>query len=152
MAGRIVPNRPPSLDKRLPRNKRTKNEGKDAGYLAWLHVLPCCVSLQPHNIEAHHPTVGRGRMARKEDDATAVPIAADLHSDQYKTGLHRGEAKFWNACGIDPTSLADDLYAAYKAGAGPAQAIEIIYAHHGVAEVRKALGIKIFVEKKDVGK
>jgi len=150
MAGRIVPINKPSLDKRLPRHKRARNEGKDPVYLAWIHGLPCCVSGRRDRIEAHHPTVGRGRMARKADDSTAVPVNVEFHSDQYATGLHRGETKFWNAHGVDPTSLADDLYAAFKAGATFAHGAEIIDAHRALAIVRRSVGIRIFIEKTEI--
>lgn len=147
MAGRIVPNRPVSLDKKLPHNRRPKNEGKDPRYLAWVRQLHCCVTLSTIAIEAHHPTVGRGRMARKEDDATAVPVTRSYHSDQYPTGLHRGEAKFWNKHGVDPTSLADDLYAAFKDGADILAGTDIVLAHWRMAQTRKFYDIKIFSEK-----
>lgn len=151
VAMRILPNRAPSLDKKQPRNKRPTNEGKDRGYLAWLHQLPCCVTLAEDSpddpLEAHHPTVGRGRAARKEDDATAVPVVRSHHKVEYPDGLHHGEAKFWNRQGIDPTALADDLYAAYSDGKPPAVGREIIDAHRAVAVVRRRYHIKIFQEK-----
>lgn len=147
MAGRIKPISAPTLDKKLPRNKRPIIEGKDAQYLAWLHTLPCCVSLRWDHIHAHHPTVGRGRMGRKEDDATAIPLNEEYHLDQFEEGVHNGEVAFWNRHGIDPTALADDLYACFKAGLGRREAVDIIDAHRALAHVRSRLQIKVFVDK-----
>lgn len=149
MAGRIanVATGPFFKEKR-PKSRRPQHQAKDKGYLAFLHTLECCVSGTTNNLNAHHPTVGRGRMGRKEDDSTAVPVAEEYHSDQYPTGLHRGERAFWNRWGIDPTSLADDLYALYLAH-GPAKAAghEVIRFHREMGQMRVRNGIKVFDEK-----
>ena len=131
------------------RTRRPRNEGKDAGYIAWLHTLPCCVSGVTDRIIAHHPTVARGRMGRKEDDATAVPLTEEMRSDQYPDALHKiGERKFWNRCGIDPFALADDLYTFYKLwGAAGLAGRELIRAHRDMGKVRVKLWLMVFEEK-----
>lgn len=148
MSFRLAPLTRGPLPKAPEKNRRAKNEGKDPKYMAWLHELECCVTGRTTGLVAHHPTVARGRMGRKEDDATAVPVAEEYHSDQYATGLHRGERRFWNRYGIDPTALADDLYAVFTTH-GPAKAAghEIIRMHRQMGQVRVRQGIKVFQEK-----
>ena len=148
MAFRLAPIVGDTLAKKPARRRRPLHQGKDPGYLAFLHTLECCVTGVKTDLEAHHPTVGRNRMGRKEDDATAVPLARCMHSDQYPDGLHRGERAFWNRYGIDPESLAADLYALFLAyGAAPASGHRIIRAHRALGQVRKELGVKVFDEK-----
>lgn len=132
-----------------PKSRRPVHQGKDKGYLAFLHTLECCVTGTTGRLVAHHPTVGRGRMGRKEDDSTAVPVTEEYHSDQYPTGLHNGERAFWNRWGIDPTALADDLYALYMAHGPDAKAAghEVIRFHRQFGQMRVRNGIKIFDEK-----
>lgn len=122
----------------------------DPAYRLWARGLGCCVTGVTDEIEFHHITIGRNRMAKREDDTKGVPVHVTMHSDQYPTGLHNGEAKFWNSYGISPFDLARDLYAAweqYGRDASTPMGREILRAHREMGSARKRWGIKLFAEK-----
>lgn len=60
-----------------------------ASYIHWLHGLPCAVSNTRKDITVHH-IVGHGLKAKggKTSDFLAIPLTAELHLPNYKTGLH----------------------------------------------------------------
>lgn len=103
--------RDPDAFSLAPTGKHTKPV-KDAGYLAWLHRLPCIITLSTPVEAAHlsfaspaHGHLGRGK-ARKASDRWALPLSPHSHREQ-----HNGsERAFWARHGIDPHLACLTLY------------------------------------------
>ena len=55
-------------------------------------------------------------MQKKPDDRFAVPLNAWCHRGPGQQ--HDGEAKFWEARGLDPFAIAERLYAEYGGDGG----------------------------------
>lgn len=90
---------------------------KKAGYLAFLHKLPCVVSGR-YGVQAAHISFaapqylhyGRGK-GHKADDRWALPLSPEAHAEQHSGN----EAAYWAAQGIDPHLLALVIYGAWSA-------------------------------------
>lgn len=82
---------------------------KNAGYLAFVHRLPCAISGSYLHIEAAHLSFasqrhghyGRGK-ASKAPDRWALPLSEEHHRRQHSMS----EQVFWTQAGIDPHLLA----------------------------------------------
>lgn len=98
-----------SLD---PTDRKKRPRNKDAGYLNWLHSLPCLVTgTKP--VEAAHIRYGDARygkrptgMQEKADDRWAVPLSPAEHRRQHSMN----ERDYWQSVGIDPLQVALALY------------------------------------------
>lgn len=96
---------PQMREEPAPHGKARKN----AGYLAFIHTLPCAVSGAMIGIEAAHLSFkntwhghyGRGK-GTKAPDRWALPLSADQHRRQHDMS----EEVFWSQAGIDPHALA----------------------------------------------
>ena len=98
----------------------TKNKtGKDKGYLAFLHTLPCVI---PHGgllhcvneariMDAAH--LGAHGLSQKAPDRQAVPMCR-FHHQTGAQALHKiGPKKFWKLHGLDPEEIIAKLNARY---------------------------------------
>lgn len=112
---------------------------KSAGYLAWLHELPCLISGQSP-VEAAHVNyaapncgaMGRGK-GQKASDRWAVPLRADLHRSQHDFG---NERRWWELQGINPHMAALVLWGLFSEHKkDPAKATE-----RATALIRSGLG------------
>lgn len=133
---------------KAPKKRPSERRMRDKNYLGFLHELPCCVSGRSEGVIAHHLTIGRGRMGVKEDDSLALPLHHTLH-DQHPGALHVvGEENFWNRLGINPFDLCRDLFDLYQQR-GPAhrQAMQLLYGHRSLGEVRKLAGLISFYDR-----
>jgi hypothetical protein len=78
-----------------------KSPGKDPGYLAALHLMPCCIcqafgETQLSPTQAHHTIHGR-HSTRKTPDRAAIPLCEGHHQglrDTSKVALHN-EPNLW---------------------------------------------------------
>ncbi len=86
---------------------------KEAGYLAFIHALPCVVT-GVHGVEAAHLSYaspkhghyGRGK-SQKAPDRWALPLCPDQHREQHAGG----EANYWrNIVNRDPHLIALVIY------------------------------------------
>ncbi|MDO9416984.1 DUF968 domain-containing protein [Pararhizobium sp.] len=85
---------------------------KSAGYLSFLHQLPCVVT-GVYGVEAAHVSFaspknghyGRGK-GTKAGDRWALPLSSEAHRAQHATN----EADWWAKTGIDPHLLALRLH------------------------------------------
>ena len=70
-----------------PQPKPQKRQ-RDKGYLAWLHLLPCCVpDCGSPCTDAHHTRLGTdGAMGRKPSDSAAVPLCHEHHRRLHDQG------------------------------------------------------------------
>lgn len=145
MTFQIRPQGAPTLDKRDPHRKR--ETGKDVAYMAWVASLPCIVSGRTEGVQAHHVKVGENRLGKRPYDRRTVPLHVALHLDTYPGALHAiGEKQFWNAHGLDPRTIVEELIHIYEQGR-PQELIDLAYAyHHERAGVILERGIKIFPE------
>ena len=93
----------------------TKRAKKEAGYLAFIHDLPCAVTGR-YGVEAAHVSFaspwhghyGRGKQT-KAPDRFALPLHPDAHRDQHGAN----ERAWWDARGINPHELANTLWGIY---------------------------------------
>lgn len=84
---------------------------RDERHLAFIRSLPCLLSGGP--AEAAHVSykdpdygkTGRG-IGQKEGDNWTVPLSHEHHMRQHSMG----EKQFWNEVGIDPCSIAQQLW------------------------------------------
>jgi len=81
---------------------------KDAGYLKWLHELPCLVT-GTRPVEACHVSYADPRYGKRErgkgeksDDRWAVPLCPAEHRRQHSMN----ERDYWRSVGIDPLHVA----------------------------------------------
>ena len=86
---------------------------KDERHLAFIRTLPSAVS-GVYGCEACHIRTGSAAhnkkatgKAQKPSDCWTVPLTPDEHRDQHSGA----EMAFWNRYGINPFTLAADLYA-----------------------------------------
>lgn len=105
---------------RRQRDKGDRGRERDNGYLAYLRRLPCCVRhlggcggrTDPAHVR--FADAGRGKpltgLQTKPDDRWCLPVCRTHHEAQHATN----ERAFWQAAGIDPLTLSERLYAAYK--------------------------------------
>lgn len=92
---------------------------KDAGYLKWLHQLPCVLTGR-YGVQAAHISYtatrwgcyGRGK-GTKVSDLFALPLNAESHALQH-SGKLGSEESFWAHYGIDPHELCVVLWAIYS--------------------------------------
>lgn len=111
---------------------------KSKGYLAFLHLLPCCVTGQ-RGVQAAHLSMaapkyghyGRGK-GRKAPDRWALPLSAEQHDRQHKIG----EDLFWRGAGINPHLLALTLWGLWTDMGDDAEpwAVSIINHHLAAAD------------------
>ena len=92
------------------KDPRQKNET----HLAFIRGLPGCVCLNPIETEAAHVRMSVAAVGKinpgvgaKAHDSWTVPLCGKHHREQHEGG----EPKFWQSVGIDPLSLATELYA-----------------------------------------
>ena len=85
---------------------------KDAGYLKWLHELPCVVTGK-RPVDAAHVSYADPRYGKRErgksekaDDRWAIPLHRYEHDKQHSMD----ERSYWNSTGIDPLQVALALY------------------------------------------
>lgn len=85
---------------------------KDAGYLSWLHELPCLVT-GTRPVEAAHVSYADPRYGKRErgkgekaDDRWAIPLSRAEHNRQHSMD----ERAYWQSVGIDPLQVALALY------------------------------------------
>jgi hypothetical protein len=103
MAMRLVKNTPTT-----PKAKARK----EAGYLAFLHRLPCCIT-GVYGVEAAHLSYaapeyghyGRGR-GTKASDRWALPLGSTIHAKSHSMS----ERAFWDGTGINPHVIALTLH------------------------------------------
>lgn len=95
-----------------------KRPGKKAGYLAFLHKLPCVVT-GAYGVEAAHVSFANtwhGHYGRakgtKAPDRFALPLSPAQHALQH-SGKLGSEQDFWQSNGIDPHELANTLWGIY---------------------------------------
>lgn len=93
------------IDKKRPAKK-------DAGYLKWLHELPCLVT-GARPVEACHVSYADPRYGKRErgkgekaDDRWTVPLCPSEHRRQHDMN----EQAYWTSVGIDPLQVALALY------------------------------------------
>lgn len=91
---------------------RKRPAKKDAGYLKWLHELPCIVT-GTRPVDAAHvsyadPMYGKRERGKgeKTDDRWAVPLCRAEHDKQHSMD----ESAYWRSVGIDPLRVALALY------------------------------------------
>lgn len=107
--------------------KRTKPDGKDPAFLAWLRTLSCIACLiegpPPARaghcpIEAAHQkhTDGRGAaLGRRPPDASTVPLCMWHH--RISPGCcDPAQTKFWDRLQVDVGAFCRALYAAFQNG------------------------------------
>ena len=101
---------------------------KDERHLAFIRTLPSAVS-GVYGCEACHIRTGSAAhnkkvtgKAQKPSDCWTLPLTPDEHRDQHSGS----EMAFWNRYGINPFTLAADLYAV----TGDREAAEQIIARH----------------------
>jgi hypothetical protein len=103
---------------------------KDKKYLAWVHELPCVITLTMPVEAAHLSTanalyghLGRGK-GRKASDRWALPLCKEMHDEQHKGD----EMKFWDRHGINPYVTALTLWGLWsdKGGDATGEAIKFI--------------------------
>lgn len=90
---------------------------RDAGYLAWLRLQPCCVCGADKSDAAHIRSTTMEMDERygkrpcgageKPDDKWAVPMCRSCHGTQHAMN----EMAFWRLHGMDPFALARRYYA-----------------------------------------
>lgn len=108
---------------RAERKQRgTLNRGRerDTGYLAFLRRQPCaCGCGRPAPSDAAHIRMANLSIGKlptgmqvKPSDRFAVPLNRDCHTTQHSMS----EARFWSERGLDPFTIAADLFAAYQRG------------------------------------
>ena len=94
---------------------------KDAAFLTFVRLRPCCACGWPPKSEAAHlrgayPERGKREtgMGEKPDDKWSVPLCKGCHrEDQY--ALHRtSERAFFEKEDINPFAVASDLYAEFQ--------------------------------------
>lgn len=85
---------------------------KSAGYLSWLHSLPCVVTgtspVEAAHVSyanAHYGAPGRGK-GGKVSDRWAISLSPEQHRRQHSMN----EALYWREVGIDPHDLACRLW------------------------------------------
>jgi hypothetical protein len=91
-----------------PKAKAAKNKG----YLAFIHLLPCCVT-GVRIVEAAHLSMaapqfghyGRGKSS-KAADRWALPLSPEQHRRQHSVS----EREYWSGVGINPHVLALTLW------------------------------------------
>lgn len=119
MAHRIKP-QPTEIQ---PRRGRPE---KIADYLAFLHMLPCCVTgIRP--VEAAHVSFanpmfgswGRGK-GTKVSDRWALPLSPAEHRHQHSMN----ESSYWLQVGIDPHALAVTLWGIWSEFKDTTEAVE----------------------------
>lgn len=97
------------------RSATRKREGKDRGYLAWIHTIPC-VAVSDYSpcggrVHAHH--AGEHGMSQKAPDRTAIPLCASHH----QTGphaVHRLGREFWSFHRLDMAGVVEALNSLYE--------------------------------------
>jgi hypothetical protein len=89
---------------------------KNAGYLSWLHSLPCAATGVRGVQAAHisfaspwHAHTGRGK-GTKAPDLFALPLSPAEHTRQHSMS----EPAYWREIGIEPHQLAITLWAIYS--------------------------------------
>ncbi|CDX26946.1 conserved hypothetical protein [Mesorhizobium plurifarium] len=114
MASRVAPSKTAF---RTSARAREVEPVKNARHLAWIRTLPSAVSGHEGCVAAHlnfadrrygKPERGKGK---KADDRWVLPLTPYEHTDgpdaQHRTGK---EKAWWDARGIDATTLANDLW------------------------------------------
>ena len=93
-----------------------KRPAKRAGYIAWLHTLPCCVTGQSGVQAAHlsyaspwHGHYGRAK-GTKAPDRFALPLCDAEHRRQHAMN----EKAYWEGVGINPHELALTLFGLFN--------------------------------------
>ncbi|MEM8636139.1 MAG: hypothetical protein AAGF33_14290 [Pseudomonadota bacterium] len=96
-----------------------KKKRRDANHLAFLRTLPCAVCGTTKDVEAAHVRAASWRHAKpitglqiKPADWWAVPLCEWHHRLAPRAQHSMNELDFWAEHGIDPFTLATDLYAA----------------------------------------
>lgn len=90
---------------------------KKAGYLSFLHSLPCAITGR-YGVEAAHVSFaepyylhyGRGK-GSKADDRWALPLCPEMHREQHSMN----EREWWASKGVNPHELALILFGAWSA-------------------------------------
>ena len=126
------------------RKPQKKHRDLDYDHLAFIRSLPCAASLSRIGVIAHHVRIGLFRGARKPSDSVTVPLRADLHTGG-PNALHEfGEAKFWNALGIDAHDLAARLW---EHSGDYQRCVAEVEAARAAGKVRRRFGIEIYSGK-----
>jgi hypothetical protein len=93
-----------------------KRPAKRAGYIAWLHTLPCCVTGQAGVQAAHlsyaspwHGHYGRAK-GTKAPDRFALPLCDAEHRRQHAMN----EEAYWQGVGINPHELALTVFGLFN--------------------------------------
>lgn len=100
--------------------KADRGRERDNGFLAFLRRQPCaCGCGRPAPSDAAHIRMGNPSLGKlptgmqvKPSDRFAVPLNRDCHTTQHSMS----EARFWSERGLDPFTIAADLFAAYQRG------------------------------------
>ena len=97
---------------RRPVYEKPAKAGRDPGYLARLHDLPCCICdafgmRQSTPTEAHHIICGRGGN-RKTPDDDAIPICRAHHrtGEDGFLAVHKHRKAWVEAYGLDTDYVA----------------------------------------------
>ena len=131
--------------RKAPERRKRIDEGKDETYLRFVRSLPCVITGVTDGIEAHHLTVGRERMAKREDDSLALPLNTFMHNNGNDALHHIGERNFWNRWGVNPFHLCQELFDYYThKGADYRVAANLIKQHRDMGSARVALGAMVF--------
>jgi hypothetical protein len=116
----FAPSPPGALLKRagaaaLPQQPR--NQQGDADYLALVRQLPCLHCGMEPAYEAAHVRMASAAfgkasgLAKKPADRWALPLCPDHHRLGRDAQHHQGEQLFWDALGINPLIVCEQLYA-----------------------------------------
>lgn len=108
---------------KTPRNKRghkqsnmaAERPGMSAEHLANIRRLPCCITLQSSNVQAHHlkSTGAKERgIGLRSTDRWAVPLNAEEHIYGVERVGSRNEIKWFADRGVDVLDLAVSLWMA----------------------------------------
>lgn len=97
---------------------RERGRKLDALHLAFIRQLPCLITGAVGDVEAAHVRLSMsawgkdnaGTSARPSDMWT-VPLSHSAHREQHDMG----ELKFWEAAGINPLEVCQQLYGISKA-------------------------------------
>jgi hypothetical protein len=94
----------------------TAAAGCDVSYLAMVRQLPCLKCgdepCEPAHIRFASAAFGKsGAMQKKPDDRHSVPLCPGCHRLDRDAQHNRNEREFWDAIGINPLIVAQQLFA-----------------------------------------
>ncbi|MEM6546468.1 MAG: hypothetical protein AAF713_01855 [Pseudomonadota bacterium] len=97
----------------IPKHDNQRFTQEERRYYAWLHELPCCLSMVSIGVQVAHTgglSEGKG-VARKADLQTCLPLHYRLHYWE-----ERNRRLFWRQVGVDPIRWSAKLYQAFAEG------------------------------------